>query len=262
MDCTHPAYNKNRPSDYFLRALNHRKDEQIEKANEISSAEENIAEILEIADRQAKFIIDGATDLVSPKSSTRAFRLYKRIIDGIKNKTFSKKEEGAGYLVNECLDDYLAKRTIDLQTVAEERILHLLVCGSDSYPCYLTKRYLHMITECYLYGFDVQCVIMCRSALEASFMQAVPDSLCKQYFKPKIIPHKKNYFSLGHRLWIAKKEKICSKNTETVCDWADQVNTRANDLLHPDRDKSIALSQEVLIDTIMKTIQCIVAVDK
>lgn len=74
---------------------------------------------------------------------------------------------------------FVAKSLDQLERAAGGRILHLLSVLKQHAAKPKVMRYLQMVSRCFVYGFDAECVIMCRSALDVCLQEEVPDRLCE-----------------------------------------------------------------------------------
>jgi hypothetical protein len=244
---TSPKYNENKLSEAFYGAWESRHEERYYS---LHGSEEYREKIIQIAGFQAQVILDGATDLMSGISTERASKLYKQMLNTLRDDdSKSDKEKDIAWILEETLDDRLGSFTIEAQTTAENRINHL-VAFLQNYPVSpYTRKYLHRMTQCYLFGFDEQCIIMCRSALEGAFIQAIPDSVCRKH-KLK----RNNQYYLGDRIEAAKEMGMFPP---AFFDMVECINKIAKDIIHPDRYESVHLNDDVVQDILMKTVACI-----
>jgi hypothetical protein len=56
---------------------------------------------------------------------------------------------------------------------ARERFTSLLFLLRDRQPCGEARAFLQRIARCYLFGFDAECVVMCRATLDQEFRDQV-----------------------------------------------------------------------------------------
>lgn len=242
-----PKYNEHRLSESFYGAWESHHEERYYS---LQGSEEYRDEIIQIAIYQAQAILDGATDLMSPISTERAGKLYKQMLSTLMDHSSkSDKDKDIAWVLQETIDDNLGTFTIEAQATAENRINHLLAFVQNYGVSIYTKKYLHRITQCYLFGFDEQCIIMCRSALESALIQSVPDNMCKKH-KPK----KDDKYYLGNRIEVAKELDLFNKD---FFEHITYINETAKDLIHPDRCNSVHLNDDIVRDILMKTVACI-----
>lgn len=123
-----------------------------------------------------------------------------------------------------------------------ERILQLYELVLKSRPAETTMSYLGRLSQCYIWGFDPECVILCRSVLDTAFREKISDDLCRKCLR---IPEEKN-LSLVNRIKTAFKEGLIDKETKEI---AHTVTERGNTAVHkqPDITKQV---WETIQDTI------------
>lgn len=128
------------------------------------------------------------------------------------------------------LADDFAARVI----VAANRVLqlsNLLVSGKPSDD---TVRFLRRISRCFIWGFDAECVILCRGAIDTAFTSAVPDATCDKHGLVRA--------SFGHtltnRIRAALLEGIIDDETKRA---AFRVNTPATEAAHRNPDEAIGI---------------------
>lgn len=239
-------YNENRLSQDFHEVLKSREHERYHEFPNSGQRDE----VYQVADSLIKAILDGSTDIISNVSVQDAKRAWRDLVKA--------PDDHVLRVAWELLDEKLGTRTIIAQKMAEERFFHLLAWCSDGNVSPLTKHYLHRAAECYLYGFDEQCVIMCRSSLEAAFSNAVPDKTCEDSprLKQKYKGRNQHDFTLKDRIEVAKDTNTCTQN---VYDYANWIRNTANDVVHKGRN---AIKEEELRNIVMKTIVCVSELEK
>src|SRR4030042_2827491 len=104
------------------------------------------------------------------------------------------------------------------------------------------KDFLRLVMRSYLWGFDTESVILCRSAMEKAFENRVTYEMCEKYFGP---PHGGDY-SLQARVIVAKREGMLN---DEIAEIATKIRLRGNTALHrdPNATKNI---YETITDTI------------
>ncbi len=70
---------------------------------------------------------------------------------------------------------------IDRIVPAANRMLFLYRIAAKSQPSAAVRRFLRRISRCFLWGFYPECLALCRGALDAAFMTAVPDNVCDEH---------------------------------------------------------------------------------
>lgn len=68
------------------------------------------------------------------------------------------------------------RRTLELERLVSDE------WGSNPppEPC---QQFLALVSRCYIYDLIPECIVMCRSAMEAAFRELVPDTLCRTTLK-------------------------------------------------------------------------------
>jgi len=130
----------------------------------------------------------------------------------------------------ERLEAYFAENLIEKIEEAAKRLMSL---ENDLYyvrTIRLTpavKDFLRLVRRSYLWGFDTECVILCRSAMEKALENRVTYEICEKYFGP---PRGGGY-SLQDRIIAAKQEGILNDETAEI---ATNIRLRGNTALHED----------------------------
>jgi len=128
-------------------------------------------------------------------------------------------------LVWERLSIDFAWELIPSTQTAVNRTLQLYGIVLGQRPSRGTQAFLFRLGRCYVWGFDNECVIICRSVLDAGFHDVVGDEICLKHREPK----DKNPFSLQNRIKAAWKEGITDGTTRKK---ADAVRIRGNKAVH------------------------------
>lgn len=88
-----------------------------------------------------------------------------------------------------------------------------------------TAEFLKNVSRCFIWGFDTECVMLCRSSLDAAFRDAISDEVCVRHEEPGA----RYGYTLVQRIWAAYKEKCIDK---TAKDAATRVNARGSKTVH------------------------------
>jgi len=145
---------------------------------------------------------------------------------------------------------------------ARERFLHLLLLLKDRQPCDRAMAFLQRVARCYLFGFDNECVVMCRAVLDQEFgEQIIDDDQVSEWWKwyattpegGKYRGKKPPYGSLWARIPAAKHAGIIEEGDR---DAADAVRNRGNDAVHKKPDTGEAL------ETVRQTVQVLDALTR
>ena len=159
--------------------------------------------------------------------------------------------------VHRVIDEQLGQIVVSMQASAESRFMKLVLMGKKVLIDSRTADYLRRVTQCYLVGLDEQCVIMCRSVLEAAFLQAVPDRVCEEtpeVRKPPPRGRDRPEYSLVDRMRAASAKGIADDGTLKLARFVKNV---ANDLIHPEREMRHKLDEGAMDMIVMETIQVI-----
>ena len=82
-----------------------------------------------------------------------------------------------------CIDlGYEAEKKID---EGADRIFKLYRLMLSSPPSRPTIGYLLRLSRCYIWGFDLECIILCRSVLDTAFRDKISDDICEKHCREK-----------------------------------------------------------------------------
>ncbi len=118
--------------------------------------------------------------------------------------------------------------------VGASRIFQLYQLVLSSPPSDATQKFLGRLSRCYIWGFDPECVILCRAVLDTAFEKRVDYEICEKHCEHR----SRGRFSLDDRIDAAQKEKIIDKN---IAKKARTVKTQGNEAVHrrPDKIKDV-----------------------
>jgi hypothetical protein len=132
-------------------------------------------------------------------------------------------------LVWERLCISLGTQLVGLRLVrGSNRILHLVQLIVEAEPSDVTLRYLRHVSRCFILGFDAECIILCRGAIDSAFATAAPDSACRSLGWS---PNAGYGFTLSQRINAAKELQLIDERGWKA---AKDVNEAAKDPLHVD----------------------------
>jgi hypothetical protein len=141
--------------------------------------------------------------------------------------------------------DYAWDLVGEIRGCAERTLkLNMLILATD--PGTPTLSFLRRLSRCYIWGFDPECVILCRSVIDTAFKDTITDSLCEKYYTKR---KPEDDFGLANRIVTAKKEKII---TSDISKLAFLVKDRGDKAVHAQPD----VTKDVL-GTIANTIRVI-----
>ena len=136
-------------------------------------------------------------------------------------------------LVWERLCIHLAWEVADRKlAVAANRILQLSKMVVSGTPSVSTLRFLRHVSRCFIWGFDAECVILCRGAIDRAFAETVSDAVCDKHGLEKA----KFGHTLTNRIKAALREGMIDEATNNA---AFRVNTPATKATHRNPDEVI-----------------------
>jgi len=109
------------------------------------------------------------------------------------------------------------------------RMLELSQLLVDANPPQPTLNYLRRISACFIWGFDPECIILCRSALDSAFREKISDEICEKVFGAA----EERDFGLLARIRAAHRTQMISDGTR---DTAWRVKYRGDKAVHYDPD--------------------------
>ena len=146
-------------------------------------------------------------------------------------------------------------QVMKMLATARERFLDLLFLLQDREPSPSAKAFLQRVARCYLFGFDAECVVMCRAVLDREFGETVvdDDQVSEWWESYKNTPKGKNYRGkrppYGNLRAKIQAAVFAEMIEEADGKAADVVRKRGNDGVHKNPDKDDAL------DAVEKTLQ-------
>ncbi len=145
-------------------------------------------------------------------------------------------------------EDFAADRLV----VGANRILQLSNLVVRGKPSLATLRFLRHISRCFIWGFDAECVILCRGAMDTAFANAVSDEICDKHgLRRASFGH-----TLANRITAACMEGIIDKRTKSA---AFRVNTPATEAAH--RNPDGVLDVLGIVEDTMSVIQRLVVAE-
>jgi len=129
-----------------------------------------------------------------------------------------------------------------------DRFWNLLELVKPLAPSDRSRAFLRRVARCYLFGFDAECIVMCRSALEREFEAVVSNCDCIDVLGMPAYRDSsgKPLFSLCARIHVAKNK---NRITPTVLDLAHSVRKAGRDAVHK-LPKVKRDAKELIADTI------------
>jgi len=119
------------------------------------------------------------------------------------------------------------------------QLYNLVLCST---PSKSTQQFLGRLSRCYIWGFDPECIILCRAVIETAFNDSVTYEICEKHCRK----HSQiGDFSLKDRIEAALKDSIIDKD---IAKKAQTVRQRGNQAAH--RQPSITNVWGIICDTV------------
>jgi hypothetical protein len=130
-----------------------------------------------------------------------------------------------------CVD--LAWQSVEKMIEGADRIFNLYRLMLTFRPSRPTVGFLIRLSRCYIWGFDPECVILCRSILDTAFRENISDDICEKHFG-----RRKFDFTLNDRIHAANKEGLIDDDIKSM---ALNVKERGDKAVHyqPDITKDV-----------------------
>jgi len=165
-------------------------------------------------------------------------------------------ERGKPY---ELLDEHICIRfgweAMGMLSSVRARFVDLLLLLKDRQPCDRARSFLQRVARCYLFGFDAECVVMCRAVLDREFEAEIPGDDVESWwawYKTTSRGEKHRRKNAQHNLWgRIHTARFTQRLTEEEFDAADAVRDCGNGAVH-----KRPVSGEVL-ETVQQTVQAL-----
>ncbi len=114
------------------------------------------------------------------------------------------------------------------------RIFSLYRLVRSCKPSEPTQEFLSRLSRCYVWGFDPECIILCRAVIDNAFRDVISDQMCEKYFGSRY----SKSFNLVNRIQAAEKEELIDKSIKDI---AHRIRERGNKAIHyqPDITKQV-----------------------
>lgn len=150
----------------------------------------------------AEAFIRGAGDLVSLDSVPTAREVFQKDLQ-------SKEGARLADLISERVAIELGKEAVTPLKDGVKRTWLLVALSQPVEPSGRAAEFLKHVSRCYVYGFMAECVILCRSVLDAEFGAEISTDECIDTLGPRRPP----YFVLDDRIAVAVKRGRISPET-------------------------------------------------
>lgn len=223
--------------------------------------------IYEQAESFAKAVLTGAEELMSPDREEADLRRLEQELQRVKrfagyflecanriwksNKPEEEKikliselakehppdpedEESPLKMVWERLSIDLAWEAIDRIKQGPQRILDLYLLALGTRPSPRVQQFLTRLGRCYSWGFEPECVMLCRSVIDAAFGDTVDNAMCEKHPRES----GKIGFTLADKIRAAYEEGLIDRRTQKA---AERIRLRGNQAVHrqPDLTKDV-----------------------
>jgi hypothetical protein len=99
-------------------------------------------------------------------------------------------------------------------------------------PSKNAAKFLQRVSRCYVYGFDTECVVMCRSVLDAEFESEISADDCISALGGNF----RNRYNLDDRISAAGK---LNRVSFEACEHAHDVRRTGNNAVHVRADAKV-----------------------
>jgi hypothetical protein len=149
----------------------------------------------------------------------------------------------------ELLDEHMCVtcgwEAMAMLSTARDRFLDLLLLLRNRQPCDRARAFLQRVARCYLFGFDAECVVMCRAVLDRDFEAEISgDDVECWWGWYKSTDNERKRKNAPHNLWGRIQTALFKcRLTQEEFDAADTVRNRGNDAVHKKPAGSDALAR-------------------
>lgn len=167
--------------DGDLKDLQH----EISKPTEINKKLNEIFDSELPWDEKRKLICESMRDWPEPQSEDSPLRLvWERFVIELSWEAVRKIEEGAS------------------------RICQLYNLVLSSAPSKSTQTFLSRLSRCLIWGFDPECIILCRAVIDTGFRDCAHDEVCERYGQYHTNSKGEHCYTLANRIIAAFREGI------------------------------------------------------
>ena len=159
----------------------------------------------------AKLVVGGAQDLCALNRRI-PMEIIKLAMDGAEG---DKKSEIMWAEICETVEQEIAYEMWDVGKGAAERLWNLIYAAHKLKLRGKSADFLKRVTRCYIFGFDAECVVMCRSTLEAVFDSVISNDDCIDVLGAgnRHVEDGAPLYSLFERINVARQKRRISKET-------------------------------------------------
>ena len=161
---------------------------EISKPTEINKRLDDIFNSNLLWDKQRKLMIELFKDLTMPQDKDSPLRLvWEQFMIYLSWEAVGKIEEGA------------------------KRMFQLYRLVLRSAPSKSTQMFLSRLSRCFTWGFDPECIMLCRAVIDTAFRDNIADEVCEKYLK-HFGKNNRYDFTLSNRIQAARKEEIIDED--------------------------------------------------
>lgn len=195
----------------------------------------------------AEPLIEGVGDLVSPRSVASAHDAIRQLgtCTGTTSAVLIELRATVGTVLEE-VTLHVASETTKLIDTGAGRVFDLLFLLEPMEPSEPAAQFLRRVSRCYVFGFDVECAVMCRAVLDAEFADQVSDHACRLFYR---VSDERVDFNLMRKINVAFGQRRISGEAK---DFAHEVRLLGNALVHERPDKEFSA-----LETVKKTLRVI-----
>jgi hypothetical protein len=144
-------------------------------------------------------------------------------------KSFFSNEEAFGHIYGH-IEKNMAKQAVGLIAKGSFRfwgLYHLLLFLGEHKVSPFAAKFLKRVTRCYLWGFDSECIILCRGAIEQAINDYITYEMCQEVLGS---PYPGGY-GLSARITVGKRKGIFS---QSLVDLIRVIKERGDKTIHHD----------------------------
>lgn len=181
---------------------------EINKVNKLTELDKRMMDIVDLDlpwDKKRELFVELAKDCPQdPQSEESPLKLvWERFIIDMSHEAIGKIEEGA------------------------LRIFRLYKLVLQSTPIAPTQQFLGRLCHCFIWGFDQECVILCRAVIDTGFREFVSEDICEKHRQYHDNSKGEHYYTLANRIIASLQEGIIDKEIKqkafTIKDRGDKA---------------------------------------
>lgn len=172
-------------------------------------------------------MIRGAGELASDQSVPSLRRLLHETV----RRCCRQHRPTLAHLLDEEVALWLARTLCNLMPQAGARLWKLLPLTESVQPHWRVAAFLKRVSKCYIFGFDAECLVMCRGVLEGAFEAAVSDAECRKVVGPRPWAEHAGHsmYDLHTRIAVAVR---LGRISQSLADDAQKVRDAARRIVH------------------------------